>query len=100
MDRKRKGKKLAPRPSLIWPVPHAALASHDNEFAGSGITTVLKALGVGDNKGRDERRHTLHATFGILKEAQESALMRADYFFHLRCEFSDPDLLGIVSPYF
>lgn len=93
-------KHFAPRPTVIWPAPMAALASHDNQIAGSGITTVLNALGVGDYKGRDARRHALHATFGIVKEAQGNDLLRAEHFFHLRCETSDPDLLEIVTPYF
>ena len=93
-------KHFAPRPTVIWPAPLAALASHDNQIAGSGITTVLNALGVGDYKGRAERRHALHATFGIVKEAQEKDLLRVEHFFHLRCEVSDPELLDIVTPYF
>lgn len=93
-------KHFAPRPTVIWPEPLAALASHDNQIAGSGITTVFNALGVGDYKGRAERRHALHATFGIVKTAQENDLLRAEHYFHLRCETSDPNLLDIVRPYF
>ena len=93
-------KHFAPRATVIWPAPLAALASHDNQIAGSGITTVLNALGVGDYKGRDERRHALHNTFSILNEARQSVLMRAEHFIHLRCEISDPDVLDILSPYF
>ena len=48
-------KHFAPRATVIWPAPLAAFASHDNQIAGSGITTVLNALGVGDYKGRDAR---------------------------------------------
>lgn len=93
-------KHFAPRATVIWPAPLAAFASHDNQIAGSGITTVLNALGVGDYKGRDARRHALHATFSILKKFRQSALMRADHFIHLRCEISDPDVLDILTPYF
>ncbi|MBL25162.1 MAG: phosphonate metabolism protein PhnM [Rhodospirillaceae bacterium] len=93
-------KHFAPRATVVWPEAIAALASHDNQIAGSGITTVLNALGVGDYKGRKARYHALQATFQILKEAKHTKLLRADHMFHLRCEASDPNLLDLVAPFF
>ncbi|MEE2995867.1 MAG: alpha-D-ribose 1-methylphosphonate 5-triphosphate diphosphatase [Pseudomonadota bacterium] len=93
-------KHFAPRPTVVWPEAIAALASHDNQIAGSGITTVLNALGVGDYKGRKARYHALQATFKILKEAKHTKLLRADHMFHLRCEVSDPNLLDLLAPFF
>jgi alpha-D-ribose 1-methylphosphonate 5-triphosphate diphosphatase len=93
-------KHFAPRPTVVWPEAMAAVASHDNQIAGSGITTVLNALGVGDYKGRKARFHALKATFEILRDAEKCKLLRADHLFHLRCEVSDPNLIEMVTPFF
>ncbi|MDB3952558.1 alpha-D-ribose 1-methylphosphonate 5-triphosphate diphosphatase [Alphaproteobacteria bacterium] len=93
-------KHFAPRATVVWPEAIAALASHDNQISGSGITTVLNALGVGDYKGRKARYHALQETFKILKEEEHTKLLRADHMFHLRCEVSDPNLIDLVTPFF
>jgi alpha-D-ribose 1-methylphosphonate 5-triphosphate diphosphatase len=86
-----------PRPGVKWPATLAAVLSHDWQMLGAGITTVLDSLSIGDYDSGGLRTAMLDAAIGGLTEAREAGLLKADHYFHFRCELSDPALLGIVE---
>jgi alpha-D-ribose 1-methylphosphonate 5-triphosphate diphosphatase len=84
---------FAPRPGVRWP-GLAAVAAHDAECAGAGITTVCNALTVGA-AAEDGVRH-LREMAGAVKRAVQLGLLRADHFLHLRCEVSCRRVLELL----
>ncbi|QRM32574.1 alpha-D-ribose 1-methylphosphonate 5-triphosphate diphosphatase [Microvirga sp. VF16] len=88
---------MFPRPGVQWPAPLAAVLAHDWELLGGGITTVLDALSLGDYDSGGTRTAMLNETIDGLTEARAAGLLKADHYFHFRCELSDPALLTLVE---
>ncbi|MGX5805574.1 alpha-D-ribose 1-methylphosphonate 5-triphosphate diphosphatase [Bradyrhizobium sp. Arg314] len=88
---------MQPRPGVQWPSPLAAILAHDSQMLGSGITTVLDALALGDYDSGGARTAMLHEAISGLNQARAAGLLKADHYFHFRCELSDPALLSIVN---
>ncbi|MCG9752509.1 alpha-D-ribose 1-methylphosphonate 5-triphosphate diphosphatase [Vibrio brasiliensis] len=75
---------FTPRPKVDWP-PFSAMSAHDTQLIGSGITTVLDAVCLGDY--RDEKRQAnLEQFINTVVESQKRNLTRAEHRLHLRCE--------------
>lgn len=89
-------KHFTPRPGVTWPAL-AAVMSHDAQMAGSGITTVLDALALGDVREGSERVRSLKTMADAILAARADDLTRAEHFLHLRCEISYPDLMNLVE---
>lgn len=89
-------KHFSPRPGVTWPAL-AAVMSHDAQMAGSGITTVLDALALGDVREGSERIRSLKTMADAILTARADDLTRAEHFLHLRCEISYPDLMELVE---
>ena len=79
---------LQPRPGVFWN-SKAAVASHDRELAGSGITTVFDALRVGsgpsDEKSTGYRKYARETADNILSLVR-SGDMKINHYLHLRAE--------------
>ncbi|MGY4307882.1 alpha-D-ribose 1-methylphosphonate 5-triphosphate diphosphatase [Bradyrhizobium sp. USDA 4369] len=88
---------VQPRPGVRWPSMLAAVLAHDWQLLGSGITTVLDALSLGDADSGGVRTAMLDAAIDGLSHARSEGLLKADHYLHLRCELSDPVLLPIVE---
>jgi alpha-D-ribose 1-methylphosphonate 5-triphosphate diphosphatase len=88
---------VRPRPGVTWPCKLSAVLAHDAQLIGSGITTVLDALSLGDYDTGGERTAMLDAVINAVTGARSTRLLKADHFFHFRCELSDPGLLPLVE---
>lgn len=82
-----------PRPKVTWN-PYAAIAAHDVQIAGSGITTVLDALRVGADEGASVSGEQMRVLADAIRLSGERDVLRADHFLHIRCEVSAPDCLN------
>jgi len=89
-------KHVAPRPGLRWPMTAAVLA-HDAQIAGSGITTVLDALTVGEVRQEAVRAEMLQGSVGAITAAQREGGLRAEHFLHLRCEVAHETIVETVE---
>lgn len=99
---------MQPRPGADWPAT-AAIVSHDNQLAASGITTVLDAIALGALMSTSVRIQRLHEMVESLAHARDVGILRADHLIHLRCEvtyanlpeifgeLADHDLIKLVS---
>lgn len=87
---------MLPRPGVRWPSPLAAVLAHDWQLLGSGITTVLDAVGLGDLDSGSTRAAMLETAIAALTRARADGLFRLEHYFHFRCELSDEGLLPIV----
>jgi alpha-D-ribose 1-methylphosphonate 5-triphosphate diphosphatase len=67
----------------------AAALAHDNQIAGSGITTVYDAIAVGGLRESSLRAQILKGSVEAICEGVEKKLFKADHFLHLRCEVGD-----------
>lgn len=88
---------LQPRPAVIWPSAIAAVLAHDTQVLGSGITTVLDALSLGDYDSKGSRTRMLVAAIEGITSARQGGLLKADHYFHFRCELSDGGLPPLVE---
>jgi alpha-D-ribose 1-methylphosphonate 5-triphosphate diphosphatase len=88
---------IQPRPSTLWPVESAVL-SDDRELAAAGITTVLNALCVGEVHTRTVRSGLLYEMAEAIGYHIAQSTLKADHYFHWRCEASYPDLAGLLDP--
>jgi alpha-D-ribose 1-methylphosphonate 5-triphosphate diphosphatase len=86
-----------PRPAVKWPSMLAAVLAHDWQLIGSGITTVLDALSLGDYDSKGERAAMLDGVIRAITEARAAGLLKTDHWLHFRCELSDPGLLPIIE---
>jgi alpha-D-ribose 1-methylphosphonate 5-triphosphate diphosphatase len=91
-------KHLMPRPKVSWPVMPAIMA-HDAQIAGSGITTVLDAISVGDIDSDSMRNDSLSPCVDGLRSAAGAGVLRADHFLHMRLELAEEHLLDMFAPY-
>ncbi|WP_423839657.1 alpha-D-ribose 1-methylphosphonate 5-triphosphate diphosphatase [Vibrio mytili] len=88
---------FTPRPKVDWP-PFSAMSAHDTQLIGSGITTVLDAVSLGDF--RDEKRHTnLDLFINTVTDSQKRNLTRAEHLLHLRCEVPHESTVSIFERY-
>ena len=85
-----------PRPGVQWPSAVGAALAHDWQVLGSGITTVLDSLSLGDYDSGGARTAMLNRAIGGVNAAREAGLLKAEHYFHFRCELSDPGLLPIL----
>lgn len=92
-------KHFVPRPGVLWPSPLAAMLGHDLQVAGAGITTVFDAISVGEYAEKGPRRNILAQSFAAVKHGRAEGLTKADHYFHMRCEVSDPCVIEMFEPY-
>lgn len=93
-------KHFVPRPGVIWPDPLAAVLAHDGQMAASGVTTVYDALFVGGYEvENDARKGLLPMMVAAIEKGAAANLFRVDHRIHLRCELTDPGLIGHLSPF-
>ncbi len=90
-------KHMRPRPGADWP-SIAAVAAHDSQIVGSGITTVLDAVAIGDFQDRSLRLQRLQHMIEALDTAHEHDLLKADHRLHLRCEIGHRGMPEILDP--
>ncbi|GFZ89259.1 alpha-D-ribose 1-methylphosphonate 5-triphosphate diphosphatase [Dyella caseinilytica] len=90
-------KHLMPRAGVLWPSLPAVL-THDAQIVAAGITTVFDALSVGDLEEESVRIETLRSTYDSILGGQRSGALRADHWFHLRCELAYPRLIEALEP--
>jgi len=88
---------FTPRPGVTWPSAVAAALAHDAQMLAAGITTVLDSLSLGDYDSAGARTRMLNLAIEGLDQARAAGLLRADHYFHFRCELSDAGLLPIVE---
>ncbi|GLS36532.1 amidohydrolase [Mesorhizobium tianshanense] len=88
---------MQPRPGVQWPSSLSAVLAHDWQILGSGITTVLDALALGDYDSGGMRTAMLNEAIAGLTQTRAGGLLKADHYFHFRCELSDTALLPIVD---
>ena len=86
----------SPRPGVRWPAT-AAVVAHDAQIAGSGITTVLDALAVGDVLEGSSRLATLTAMAAAVTEM--CGHLKAEHWLHMRCEVSYQNLPTLFQPF-
>ncbi|CZF85979.1 Alpha-D-ribose 1-methylphosphonate 5-triphosphate diphosphatase [Grimontia marina] len=78
-------KYFTPRSKVSWP-PFSAMAAHDAQLIGAGITTVLDAIAVGDVRDGGHRQDNLDKMINTIVQSGERGLNRAEHFVHIRCE--------------
>ncbi len=88
---------IMPRPEAYWPAD-AAVMGHDREIAASGITTVFNALYVGEVHSRSMRVQLLGEMSDAIEAQMASGALKADHYFHWRCEISFSGMLDLLEP--
>ena len=89
---------FAPRPGVVWPNPLASALAHDAQIVGAGITTVYNAVCVGGyDDGKDFRTKIMTSMIEAIDDARRKSLLRADHRLHLRCETTDPKMMGYLT---
>jgi len=89
---------FAPRPGVVWPNPLASALAHDAQIVGAGITTVYDAVCVGGyDDGKDFRTKIMTSMIEAVAQAAKANLLRADHRLHLRCETTDPKMMGYLT---
>jgi alpha-D-ribose 1-methylphosphonate 5-triphosphate diphosphatase len=81
-----------PRPRVRWN-PIAAVLAHDAQIASSGITTVFDALRVGLDDEADMKPEETRTLADAIESSVMQDRLRADHYFHLRCEVSASDCM-------
>lgn len=92
-------KHFEPRPGVIWPNAVSAVAAHDVQIIGAGITTVFDAIAVGEYDTNGIRGQILSESIAAVKHAQSEGLLRAEHLLHMRCEVSDACVVEMFEPY-
>ena len=90
-------KYFTPRPKVNWP-PLSAMSAHDTQLIGSGITTVLDAVALGDYRDSN-RQENLDQFINTVAESQKRGLTRAEHRIHLRCEVPHSTTVGLFERY-
>lgn len=88
---------IMPRPEAYWPAD-AAVMGHDREIAAAGITTVFNALCVGEVHSRSMRVQLLNEMSDAIEAQMASGALKADHYFHWRCEVSFGGMLDLLEP--
>lgn len=92
-------KQLEPRPGIFWPAPLASVLAHDTQMVGAGVTTVLDAVSLGEYHDGPKRSKILGMSLDAIAQARAAGILRAEHFIHLRCEYSDPNVLAMFTPH-
>lgn len=90
-------KYFTPRTKVNWP-PLSAMSAHDTQLIGSGITTVLDAVALGDYRDGN-RQENLDQFINTVAESQKRGLTRAEHRIHLRCEVPHSTTVGLFERY-
>lgn len=90
-------KYFTPRPKVNWP-PLSAMSAHDTQLIGSGITTVLDAVALGDYRDGN-RQENLDQFINTVAESQKRGLTRTEHRIHLRCEVPHSTTVGLFERY-
>ncbi|MCE0495288.1 alpha-D-ribose 1-methylphosphonate 5-triphosphate diphosphatase [Vibrio salinus] len=88
---------FTPRPKVKWP-PFSAMSAHDTQLIGSGITTVLDAVALGDFRD-GSRRSNLDTFINTVLESQKRGVTRTEHRLHLRCEVPNESTLSFFERY-
>lgn len=88
---------VMPRPATFWP-SEAAVLGHDREIAAAGITTVFNALYVGEVHSRSARVQLLDEMSDAIEHHMSEGDLKAEHFFHWRCEVSYGGLIELLEP--
>lgn len=88
---------VMPRPATFWPCD-AAVLGHDREIAAAGITTVFNALCVGEVHSRSARVQLLSEMSDAIEAHMAEGALKADHYFHWRCEVSYGGMIEILEP--
>ncbi|PSW73952.1 phosphonate metabolism protein PhnM [Photobacterium sp. GB-50] len=91
-------KYFTPRPKVNWPAL-SAMAAHDAQLIGSGITTVLDAIAVGDVRDGGHRQENLDKMIDTIIESGKLGLNRAEHFVHIRCELPHSATVELAEKY-
>ncbi|PSV29249.1 alpha-D-ribose 1-methylphosphonate 5-triphosphate diphosphatase [Photobacterium sp. GB-72] len=91
-------KYFTPRPKVNWPAL-SAMAAHDAQLIGSGITTVLDAIAVGDVRDGGHRQENLDKMIDTIIESGKLGLNRAEHFVHIRCELPYSATVELAEKY-
>ena len=88
---------VTPRPATHWPCD-AAVMGHDREIAAAGITTVFNAICVGEVHSRTARVQLLGEMSDAVEEQMAEGALKADHYFHWRCEVSYHGMIELLEP--
>jgi alpha-D-ribose 1-methylphosphonate 5-triphosphate diphosphatase len=88
---------VTPRPATHWPCD-AAVMGHDREIAAAGITTVFNAICVGEVHSRTARVQLLGEMSDAVEEQMADGALKADHYFHWRCEVSYHGMIELLEP--
>jgi alpha-D-ribose 1-methylphosphonate 5-triphosphate diphosphatase len=88
---------VTPRPATYWPCD-AAVLGHDREIAAAGITTVFNAICVGEVHSRAARVQLLSEMSDAIEEQMADDALKADHYFHWRCEISYHAMIELLEP--
>jgi alpha-D-ribose 1-methylphosphonate 5-triphosphate diphosphatase len=91
-------KYFTPRPKVSWP-PFSAMAAHDAQLIGSGITTVLDAVAIGDVRDGGTRQDYLDKMIETLVESERRGVNRCEHLLHIRCELPHSSTYGLAERY-
>lgn len=89
-------KHVLPRPGTRWGALAAVLA-HDAQMAAGGITTSFDCVCVGVSIKNPERYEIFRPMIDAVREARDKGVLRADHIVHLRCEVTDPNVVGLFD---
>ncbi len=90
-------RQVQPRTNARWP-SRSALVAHDAQCAAAGVTTVLDALCLGNLGFEKDRVRTFREGVADLDALEDTGLLKAEHFLHLRCELPAPDMLELIEP--
>ncbi|WP_107852265.1 alpha-D-ribose 1-methylphosphonate 5-triphosphate diphosphatase [Oceanimonas marisflavi] len=91
-------KHFTPRPGVNWP-PLAAMRAHDAQVVSAGITTVLDAVAIGDERDDGTRRDNLDRMIHTVVDSERRGLNRAQHLLHLRCELPHDTTVPLFEHY-
>lgn len=89
-------KYFSPRPKVTWP-QFSAMAAHDAQIIASGITTILDAVCIGDERGGGARSDQLEQILATLVESEARGVNRAQHLLHLRCELPNEKTVALFE---
>lgn len=91
-------KHFTPRPKVSWP-PLSAMRTHDAQVVAAGITTVLDAVAIGDERDGGTRQDNLDRMIHTVINSQRQGLNRAEHLLHLRCELPHETTVPLFEHY-
>ena len=90
-------RQVQPRSNARWP-SRSAMVAHDAQCAAAGVTTVLDALCLGDLGFEKDRIRTFLDGVADGDALEDTGLLKADHYLHLRCELPASDMLALLDP--